>query len=151
MTLLPCLYSIASLNLIGTIISWCTGWQGTKCVLRPPKSAIKLKMLSLQVCSCTSVPKTIGSLSMPTLNSFSKHSTTSPRGVCFSAWSWKPWWTFRAHLLSLFFSCWVHRGVSYHYVQLLLGEKWIAAVEFLLFVHNYSRHINDKMMYEITG
>ncbi|XP_034930041.1 flap endonuclease 1 [Populus alba] len=59
--------------------------KGTKCVLRPPKSAIKLKMLSLQVCSCTSVPKTIGSLSMLTLNSFLKHSTTSPRGVCFSA------------------------------------------------------------------
>ncbi|KAF9669790.1 hypothetical protein SADUNF_Sadunf13G0001000 [Salix dunnii] len=57
--------------------------KGTKCVLRPPKPAIKHKMLSLQVFN--SMPKTIGSLSMKTLNLFSKHSTPSSIGVCFNA------------------------------------------------------------------
>lgn len=74
------------------------GWQESKCVLKHPKPAIKSKMFSLQDCN-SSRPNVIGSLSLPIFNLGAKHFIPLSRGVCFSTWSWKPWWTFRESLL----------------------------------------------------
>lgn len=78
------------------------GWQESKCVLKHPKPAIKSKMFSLQDFN-SSGPNVIGSLSLPNFNLGAKHFIPLSRGVCFSTWSWKPWWTFRDNLCLFLF------------------------------------------------
>ena len=84
-----------------TLISCYTEWQGSKCVLRSPRPTIGHKMLSLQ--ECRSRPKVLGCLSLPIPDLGFKHTTSLSRGVCFSAWSRKPWWIIRANLCVFLF------------------------------------------------
>lgn len=101
------------------MIFWCTGWQESKCMLGSPKPIIKHKIFTQQVC-IQSRRYIIGSSSMPTLGLGSKHSTPLFRGVCFGAWSWKLWWTFKVHLC-LFSTqfMWQHIG---HYCSNFMKE-----------------------------